>query len=59
MSWNIGITNSERQYYWTYTECKNYFDVLRLVPKLKETVLKLKHPGYHNLWKVLKLNEDF
>lgn len=49
--------NTEGQYYWTYTECKNYFDVLRLVPKLKETFLEVKFTGYHN--KLKRIQDDF
>ena len=45
------------QYDWTYTECKNYFDVLRLVPKLKETFLEIKFRGYHN--KLKRIQDDF
>lgn len=45
------------QYNWTFTECNNYFDVLRLVPKIKETFLEIKFPGYHN--KLQRLQDDF
>lgn len=35
------------KYDWGYEICKNYFDVLRLIPKIKETYLEIKFPGYH------------
>lgn len=53
----ISDVNSEGQYDWTYTECKNFFDVLRLVSKLKETFLEVKFPGYHN--KLKRIQDDF
>lgn len=53
----ISDFHSEVQYNWTFTECKNYFDVLRLVPKLKETFLEVKFPGYHN--KLKRIQDDF
>ena len=45
------------QYNWIYTECNNYFDVLRLVPKIKETYLEIKFPGYHE--KLKRIQDDF
>lgn len=44
------------KYDWTYTECKNFFDVLRLLPKLQETFLELKFPGYHA--KLKRIQDD-
>ena len=41
---------------WTYQTCKSYFDVLRLLPKIKETFLELKHPGYHE--KLKRIQDD-
>lgn len=42
---------------WEYTECKSYFDVLRVLPKVKETYLEVKFPGYHN--KLKRIQDDF
>ena len=42
---------------WTYEECKNYFDVLRMLPKIKETFLEIKFPGYHD--KLKRIQNDF
>ncbi len=42
---------------WDYEVCKNYFDVLRLLPKLKDTLLEIKFPGYHN--KLKGIQNDF
>lgn len=53
----ISDFHSEGQYNWTFTECKSYFDVLRLVPKLKETFLEVKFPGYHE--KLKRIQDDF
>lgn len=41
---------------WTYEVCKNYFDVLRLLPKIKETFLEIKFPGYHA--KLKRIQDD-
>lgn len=41
---------------WDYEKCKNYFDVLHLLPKLKETFLEIKHPGYHD--KLKRIQDD-
>ena len=42
---------------WDYINCNNYFDVLRLLPKIKETFLEVKHPGYHQ--KLKRIQDDF
>ncbi len=42
---------------WTFEVCKNYFDVLRLLPKIKETFLEIKFPGYHA--KLKRIQNDF
>lgn len=42
---------------WTFEVCKNYFDVRRLLPKIKETFLEIKFPGYHE--KLKKIQNDF
>lgn len=42
---------------WDYEPCKNYFDVLRLLPKIKETFLEIKFPGYHD--KLKRIQNDF
>ena len=42
---------------WTFEVCKNYFDVLRLLPKVKETFLEIKFPGYHD--KLKRIQNDF
>lgn len=42
---------------WTFEVCKNYFDVRRLLPKIKETFLEIKFPGYHD--KLKKIQNDF
>lgn len=44
-------------YDWDHETCNNYFDVLRLLPKIKETFLELKHPGYHI--KLKEIQNDF
>lgn len=41
---------------WDYEVCKNYFDVLRLLPKIKETFLEIKFPGYHD--KLKRIQDD-
>lgn len=41
---------------WDYEPCKNFFDVNRLLPKIKETFLELKHPGYHA--KLMRIQDD-
>ena len=41
---------------WDYVNCNNYFDVLRLLPKIKETYLEVKHPGYHQ--KLKRIQDD-
>jgi len=41
---------------WDYEVCKNYYDVLRLLPKVKETYLELKFPGYHE--KLKRIQDD-
>lgn len=41
---------------WTYEICNNYFDVLRLLPKIKETYLEIKFPGYHE--KLKRIQDD-
>lgn len=42
---------------WDYEICKSYFDVLRLLPKVKETYLEVKFPGYHE--KLKGIQDDF
>lgn len=42
---------------WTFEVCKNYFDVLRLLPKIKDTFLEVKFPGYHD--KLKRIQNDF
>ena len=42
---------------WTFEVCKNYFDVRRLLPKIKETFLEIKFPGYHD--KLKRIQNDF
>lgn len=42
---------------WDYEVCKNYYDVLRLLPKIKETYLEVKFPGYHE--KLKGIQDDF
>ena len=42
---------------WTFEVCKNYFDVRRLLPKIKETFLEIKFPGYHE--KLKEIQNDF
>lgn len=41
---------------WDYEVCSNFFDVRRLLPKIKETFLELKHPGYH--YKLKRIQDD-
>ena len=41
---------------WDYKVCKNYFDVLRLLPKIKETFLEIKYPGYNA--KLKRIQDD-
>lgn len=41
---------------WDYEVCMNYFDVLHMLPKIKETFLELKHPGYHE--KLKRIQDD-
>ena len=41
---------------WTYTVCKNYFDVLRLLPKIRDTFLEIKFPSYHE--KLKRIQDD-
>lgn len=48
-------TKSE-QLDWEYEICRNYFDVLRLLPKIKETYLEIKFPGYH--YKLKRIQDD-
>lgn len=42
---------------WEYKVCKSYFDVLRMLPKIKETFLEIKFPGYHK--KLKRIQDDF
>lgn len=42
---------------WDYETCKNYFDVRRLLPKIKETFLEIKFSGYH--YKLKRIQNDF
>ena len=42
---------------WTFEVCKNYFDVLHLLPKIKDTFLEIKFPGYHD--KLKRIKNDF
>lgn len=42
---------------WTFEVCKNYFDVLHLLPKIKETFLEIKYLGYHD--KLKRIQNDF
>lgn len=41
---------------WEYKVCKSYFDVLRMLPKIKETFLEIKYPGYHE--KLKRIQDD-
>lgn len=41
---------------WDYVVCKSYFDVRRLLPKLQETFLEIKFPGYHA--KLKRIQDD-
>lgn len=41
---------------WDYEVCSNYYDVLRLLPKIKDTFLELKFPGYHE--KLKRIQDD-
>ena len=50
------ISNFKYDYVWVYQTCKNYFDVLRLLPKIKETFMEIKHPGYHQ--KLKRIQDD-
>lgn len=55
----ISKFNSEsaiKKYVWNYEICRNYFDVLRLLPKIKETYLEIKFPGYH--YKLKRIQDD-
>lgn len=45
-----------KKYDWEYEICRNYFDVLRLVPKIKETYLEIKFSGYHE--KLKRIQDD-
>lgn len=51
------FSNPRCRYDWEYKTCNNYFDVLCLLPKIKETFLELKHPGYHI--KLKEIQNDF
>ena len=42
---------------WDYEICKNFSDVLHLLPKIKETFLEIKYPGYHA--KLKRIQNDF
>jgi hypothetical protein len=41
---------------WDFEVCKNFFDVRRLLPKIKNTFLELKFPGYHE--KLKRIQDD-
>lgn len=50
------FSNPEEGYDWDYETCTNYFEVVRLLPKIKETFLEVKHPGYHQ--KLKRIQDD-
>lgn len=50
------FSNPDVVYSWDFETCNNYFDVVRLLPKIKETFLELKHPGYHQ--KLKRIQDD-
>lgn len=53
---NYNSESAVRKYDWGFEICRNYFDVLRLLPKIKDTYLEIKFPGYHE--KLKRIQDD-